>query len=321
MGRYLMYAIGEVALVIIGIMIAVWLNNLNEARTQDEKIQAILKQIQEELTLTVEDANDFIEYYRVRDSLIYLAMNDKLTREDYEDRRNIGLMFINNSYFDLVMQNDGFNNLMRKSEIMPDKYLPLVKGLKQLYINTKEPIDSFNDEIKEVVNVNIDRQLNHDWGPDYFFNQKLSSDAIDYFLEDVNYRKGLFKYSVIGIGNLGQNVITARIDAIKYIREIDALLGESNNYSFDVNTSDYELWIGQYHNEILSDTIHVKSDEAGMKWNGFDKEWVEIYPLGNSKFHFDSPAFVNFNKDEDDKIEGFTLSVMNQNYAYIKIDE
>jgi hypothetical protein len=320
MGRYLMYAIGEVALVIIGIMIAVSLNNINEAKSQDQKIQSTLKQIQNELTTTIEDANGMIEYFRQKDSLIYVVMNRKVTREDFKKPENTVLRFLSTHYATLIMQNDGFNNLMQKSEILPDKYIPIVNGLKQLYINRKGNVDVTNKHLEDIVTATIDHQRNtFDWYADYnFLDGPLTDEILDYYLNDGMYRNSLVDYSNIAIENLLPNIIDVRISAIKYIREIDALLETSNTYSFDVNGADYKDWNGKYH--FQGDTVQIDNDEEGMKWFN-EGEWAEIYPLSKTKFHFLSIAFLQFVKDENDEINGINIHFTNTNITYQKIIE
>lgn len=319
-GKYLIYAIGEVVLVIIGIMIAVGLNNMNEAKTQDKKIQAILKQIQSELASTINDSNSLIEYFRQKDSLIYLVMNRKVSDEDLKNPENGGIRSISVNYNILTIQDDGFNNLMQKSEILPDKYIPINKELKQLYINNKKSVDDMNGELKDVVNTTIDHQRNnYDWYADfYFLGQELTDEVLDYYLHDVHYRKSIADYSNIAIDNLLSYIISVKIDAIKNIRAIDLLLEEDNAYAFEANGNDYAHWNGRYHYQ--GDTVRFDNNEDGVKWFN-EGEWQEVYPLSKTKFHFLSNAFCQFVKNEIGQISGINLNVANYNVTYQKIKE
>ena len=53
MSQYLLYAIGEIILVVIGILIALYINNANEKRINKEKITIILKEIQIDLVTDI----------------------------------------------------------------------------------------------------------------------------------------------------------------------------------------------------------------------------------------------------------------------------
>lgn len=316
-----MYAAGEVALVIIGIMIAVGLNNSNEARKQDKQIQSILKQIQVELTETIEESNDLIEYFRQKDSLIYLAMKNKVTREAYEDPNNGALRSIYMNYDQLILQEDGFNNLMQKSEIMPDKYLTLVKSLKKLYINSNDAVKEFNQKLSSLVD-DAQAQLrdNYDWYADWAFSGSLNNEMVDYYLNDIVHKNNLERYSNIAIGNLTPYIINVRIDAIKSIREIDALLETNNTYSFDVNGADYADWNGKYHYQ--GDTLEFANNEDGVRWLN-EGEWQEVYPLSSSQFHYVWGGFCQMTKDENGETDGikFHLSKINITYQKIKAND
>ena len=59
-GKYLKYAIGEILLVVIGILIALQINNWNESRIDRISEQAILKQLQSEFKSNLKQLNEKI---------------------------------------------------------------------------------------------------------------------------------------------------------------------------------------------------------------------------------------------------------------------
>ena len=59
--KYLKYAIGEIVLVVIGILIALQINNNNEANKARTKELHYLKNIKTDLLLNIENINNFIE--------------------------------------------------------------------------------------------------------------------------------------------------------------------------------------------------------------------------------------------------------------------
>ena len=62
-GKYLKYAIGEIALVVIGILIALQINNWNEGRKQDNKVKQNYHQILEDLAREKDYANFIINKF------------------------------------------------------------------------------------------------------------------------------------------------------------------------------------------------------------------------------------------------------------------
>ena len=63
-GKYLKYAFGEIVLVVIGILIALQINNWNEDRLEDLKEIEILQELKENLTQDINKNKDDIEYQR-----------------------------------------------------------------------------------------------------------------------------------------------------------------------------------------------------------------------------------------------------------------
>lgn len=309
-GKYLLYAVGEIILVIIGILIAINLNKISEAKIQEKKIVGILRQVQDELNATIDESNDLIEFYREKDSLIHLVMNRELTKEDYENPENLALRNLITSG-PLVLQNDGFNNLMTESEALSSTYTPLIKELKQFYINTAELIEYGNNSIDDIVATILKyRMTNYDWYPEFIYSRAnlnggtINDEALNYYLNDNNYRTHLVDISQYSRFSMGTGII-ARINAIKLIREIDSLLGTHNTYGFDIDINDYTDWIGNYHYE--GDTMQIAQDEGSLKriYSGGEHP---IYPLSLTKFHYLTPLFMVFEKDEQGEIDGYTVS-------------
>ena len=62
-GQYLKYAIGEILLVVIGILIALYINNWNEGRKDRQKEKAILKELNKDFTKNLRQFNRVKEVY------------------------------------------------------------------------------------------------------------------------------------------------------------------------------------------------------------------------------------------------------------------
>ncbi|QXD26434.1 hypothetical protein F7C95_08530 [Opitutia bacterium ISCC 51] len=53
-GRYLLYAIGEIFLVVVGILIALQINNWNEGRKQEQQRLEVIGNLKRDFALTFE---------------------------------------------------------------------------------------------------------------------------------------------------------------------------------------------------------------------------------------------------------------------------
>ena len=63
--KYLLYAIGEIVLVVIGILIALTINNWNNERIVLNEEQIILKGLKVEMISNIEKLKEYIEYNRL----------------------------------------------------------------------------------------------------------------------------------------------------------------------------------------------------------------------------------------------------------------
>ncbi len=76
--KYLLDAIGEIVLVVIGILIAVYINDSYNASKNDAKIKSILSQVQQDIIVDITDAKRIFSIY-VRKSIARIIYNDLVT--------------------------------------------------------------------------------------------------------------------------------------------------------------------------------------------------------------------------------------------------
>lgn len=86
--KYLLYIVGEVALVVIGILIALQVSNLNEDRKVRQFEEEILSLIDQNLQADAEQLNEILEYTNEVDSLTDRLIHE-LEQENYDDSVNV----------------------------------------------------------------------------------------------------------------------------------------------------------------------------------------------------------------------------------------
>ncbi|GAB5408557.1 MAG: hypothetical protein BalsKO_09220 [Balneolaceae bacterium] len=80
---YLAYGIGEIILVVIGILIAVSLNNWNEAKKSKKELLNIYSIVKADLENDLADIDRVMEFHETTAHLYRKVLTDSLTREDY----------------------------------------------------------------------------------------------------------------------------------------------------------------------------------------------------------------------------------------------
>lgn len=153
--KYLIYAIGEIALVMIGILLAVQVNNWNNKRTQTKKEEAILKELQEDLGVMLNDLNGDYEvlkfgkkgYLNVQDYINTNAKyNDTMAFDFHWLIKDEYIYPVTSAYEQLkeegfeIIQNDTIKNEVRG---IFEFALPRISKINPFYPDLEEFFGSF----------------------------------------------------------------------------------------------------------------------------------------------------------------------------------
>lgn len=184
LGKYIKYAIGEIILVVIGILIALQINNWNENRKQQSEIIDIYNQIALDLDNDISEFSSVIKYYDSIKPIYDAVILDTRTADLLDD----GLSRIMAGGPIINMNKGGIERL--KSIASKDS---LSLHLIELYdtsttLNTIEK--KISDECYQVVNIFRD---NYKWYPEWIskrITKDNSSEALqDYFVNSQEYRR------------------------------------------------------------------------------------------------------------------------------------
>jgi len=138
--KYLIYAIGEIVLVVIGILIALWLNNLNTISQNKEKGDIMLLEIRENLisdtllireisTFNAEKSSDISEFMQiVAEKKVSQELGGKMFQLLSE-----GKLFTNTSF---KSNSTGYNTLTSSGNIEIITNTELRNQLTQYYLTT-----------------------------------------------------------------------------------------------------------------------------------------------------------------------------------------
>lgn len=128
--KYFLYALGEIFLVVIGILIAVQIDNWNETRKKEEAFREIMETISKDIKADIEEY-DFLLRKRYRnDSLLREVINGKIQEEDYRKNWKELKSLITTSTSFYVHQN-GFLALQKIMDDVPKPGTPfhyLIQG-------------------------------------------------------------------------------------------------------------------------------------------------------------------------------------------------
>ncbi|NNK17563.1 MAG: hypothetical protein HKP49_00260, partial [Maribacter sp.] len=138
--KYLLYAIGEIVLVVIGILIALSINNWNERKKAKVIEKELLQQFHAELNLDIEQIENTIKVYqKINNSCIILIEQIK-NRKVYNDSLNFHFAAWND-YNHFTLNSGAISNLSSRGvEIIsnPDLRNNILKLYNQTYTYSKD---------------------------------------------------------------------------------------------------------------------------------------------------------------------------------------
>ncbi|WP_296318874.1 DUF6090 family protein [Winogradskyella sp.] len=128
MGKYFKYAIGEIILVVIGILIALQVNNWNENRKLIKQQKGLTASIKKDLKADITYLNEYIEKLR-RDYEILQDQSIKVNRISYS--KDSLIHFLKKEIYIFSVTFEGFNNNSYESIKTSGKLDILDEALKQ----------------------------------------------------------------------------------------------------------------------------------------------------------------------------------------------
>ncbi len=272
--QYLLYAIGEIILVVVGILIALFISNKNQERINKIKITNILKEIQSDLVKNIERSYVIFDYQIYTDSVSKLILNNEYTSEDYKSNN---AHVIGYHYRDFSIITNGFDNLKSNFDNIPKEYQPLLPAIKEMYSLNKITIDVYNNRLRERVYKNVDDMYEFDWSLNA--NNFITGEKeIDYRLNDIHYKKMIVSYmnDRSAIFSLSNNY---RLDAINIYHQISKAIKNKDSIPDILKTKTLNLsrYTGKYQlKETSNSTMWDK--EISLK---IIEEKLSIEPTKN----------------------------------------
>lgn len=310
-GKYLLYAIGEIVLVVIGIIIALNLNNRNEQRKKEAEVEIIFGEIMEDLISDIEESTMPMKYFSVRDSVIRLILSDDVNYDDYRYGKVPYLHVLLNFHNPVNLTQNAYNNLINDLDIVPDKFKPVIKDLEVLYSYYKDFVVAANNEMADFIAENQKFGMkNYPWW--YIRNETELNQSIEFKLKDWRYKNLVSEYRNLSIGNQLRMSIMYRNKAIECYKKIAKLLDKPLDHENTIfNQKMAKELVGDWLIDDQSEdeiTIFLEDKRLYAK-NSAEDKW-EIFYISDNKImdsDFDYATIVRKNDEIFLKFYSFSL--------------
>ena len=196
--KYLIYVFGEIFLVVIGILIALQVNNWNEKRKNKQEVEILINLLEKELVENIRIDSRNIDFGYRKDSLINLVLSEKVTRQMYYEDGELRNLILN--FFPGGPNYEALEKILIREENFP-KYLEILLPMLKEY---KKRIDEYNTGQGPIItNLVEDNYLylinNYPW-----FSRNDSVALVtktEYFLKDPIYRNRVAFYESVVLQN------------------------------------------------------------------------------------------------------------------------
>ncbi len=218
----LFLAFTELFMVVLGILLALYIDRWNTSQNHKKQFEATLRIIQSDIENDIKSSESVIASYSSRDSLRHDVMLEKLDKEYYKKGISYWQKIIV-YYTTFNIKTNGYNLLVDMKEEVPEKYTSIHKKIKKLYARIPI-IDEYNKNFKKVI-WDIKDELSYtDWYWIDSYHGIISEKQIDFLMNDFYY-KSLVQKVVNASALLNVVAINHRIEAINIYNEINDLLG------------------------------------------------------------------------------------------------
>jgi len=218
---YILYALGEIILVMIGILLALQVNNWNEERKQKSELNNILRTISYDLETDTLVANRVIEYYEESQKSSKRIINREITMDNYKECPLCPAIVT--LYRPLNAQTKGYELLKNyKSETSAQKD-SLVINITQVYSLYLPVIEKSNERLEDVVLDNLKEFQQFPFFVDWT-QGNFTDEVISYFAESEDFRKRVASHNILASGNHLATVREYKRQATEIIKRIKTRL-------------------------------------------------------------------------------------------------
>ena len=183
-GKYLKYAFGEILLVVIGILIALQINNWNENRKESDKLHQVYERILIDVENDLNELSANLAYIEKQEPVFKAVINDSIT----SDLLDIGLSRVLADSYTTNLNKAGVNQLkeLTNRDSLSLKIIEIYDAMENIIVLNIEK--TLNEDSKSLVNTLAKYTWFPEWQKKTIMKDNSSKELQDYFLTDMEYK-------------------------------------------------------------------------------------------------------------------------------------
>ncbi len=305
--KYSRYAVGEIILVVLGILIALQVNDMNEAKKQKKQLISKLKKVESELIINIEYLDRQIGYAMETDSLLRTIVNQEVKLNTFKE--NPYYVNLITTYQNVDVFDNTYKSFVSNQEDIPESLDSLKLYLDAFYQFDVASIMSSSELVAEVcADYIIYLRDDKVWYKDIKLGT-MTDEMFDFHIEDRRYLNyAYFYYRMFG-PNFLRSLYLGRSTAIQaYSNLYDYLIIEDPSRTeeelFKIESSDFLNYTGTYHNKEASIEIQAINNDltCTIKDQDGTVNQFTIEPIDQHTFYLDNTyGFCHLQRDENNR--------------------
>lgn len=199
MKKYLLYALGEIVLIVIGISIAVFINGLVEEQKQKNLLNSILVNIKNDMELDLNDLKSYYDIYESQEDLYKFVLDSLDNGRSIEECRPCINLITSSSPFNLRTR--GYQQLVNYKEFKLNSSDSLVFRISNFYASYEKQVDMVNGLLLDNMNDNLNYlKINYPYFKDMFSNT-FDKSKLSFFNENSEFKNRVALGEILSFAN------------------------------------------------------------------------------------------------------------------------
>ncbi len=286
-GKYFKYAIGEITLVMVGILLALQVNNWNDQKNQNSDFDKILDALEEEIIENINETNFEIPFIRDNMLAITRARLNKITTNEFIENPILRALIRSDK---LDINSDDIKLLVSVQETFPEEYKVLIPYLK-MYLkieNRYKSVEaSYLDEFSKYITYVTNNQTWYGYKNLPVLDSIKLQKEVEFYANSPIYKNYLAAYQYHYSDNIRfsislKNISLVLLTKIKIIREdfdkndIVSLFKTYNTVPFIEKTCEFSENLDEFinYNDLQLPIYNATDKRVSLEWIDYEDDGI-----------------------------------------------
>lgn len=220
--NYLLYVVGEITLIVIGILIAVALNNWNLRKNTDEQLSNVLHTVLEDLKSDTAEVGKTLRNYKKRSAVFVKVLEGNATRDDYLTQPFYG--YLVSSYVPVTIERRGYDVLRQMVNSSQNRNDTLVNDLVHFYSVLCSDIETHKALLAQDVADNLNDWKREQTWLHHIMIGNFTDSYFEYILESDDYKNRVALHRSLAYGNYVPTLSAFAQRADAFVTSLEARL-------------------------------------------------------------------------------------------------